>query len=221
MSPRSPRTLRRCLPVALLGAAALVLPASAAAKATVATEAAACPDLPTTQAFARYGDTADYALAPGGDFEGSLAGWTLSNAHLAGQNESVGILPGGSHSIALGNSFFASGPSTVTSPWFCVDPNHPYFRYMLKPNGPVGVLATFVRYKNAAGQVIQSQITSKISPNLYTGKWTASQLNPLAVDLSIDGQQPSQVQLVFVSPGSVLGAGYYIDNILVDPYRRG
>lgn len=214
MFSRSSRTFRQSLTVALLGASALVLPTQAIA-------AASCPAQPTTKAFSKYGDLADYALAPGGDFEGSLAGWTLSNAHVAGQNETAGILPGGSHSIALGNIAFYSGPSKVTSPWFCVDPNHPYFRYMLKPNGPVGLLATFVRYKNASGQVMQTQITSKVSTNLYTGKWTASQLNPLAVDLTIDGQQASQVQLIFATPGSVMGAAYYIDDVLVDPYRRG
>jgi hypothetical protein len=214
--PRSSRTFRRGAVAALLGAAALIAPSAAVA----ATAAPSCPAQPTTQAFSRFGDLADYALAPGGDFEGSLAGWSLVNAHVAGQNESYGILPG-SHSIALGNVAFVSGPSQVTSPWFCIDADHPYFRYMLKPNGPVGLLATFVRYKNAAGQVMQTQITSKVSTNLYTGKWTASQLNPLAVSLSVGGQQAAQVQLVFVTPGSVLGAGYYIDDVLVDPYRRG
>jgi hypothetical protein len=208
---RSHRTFRRCATVALLGAAA-ILPATASA--------ADCPDQPTTQAFAKIGDLADYALAPGGDFEKGTAGWTLNNAHLVAGNETVGILPG-YRSVAMGNNWFVTGPSTLTSPWFCVNNDHPYFRYLLKPNGPVGLLATYVRYKGTNGQLLQQQVQSRVSTNLFPGKWQASQLNPLSLTLPIKDGETAKVQLVFITPGSVLGAGYFIDNVLVDPYRRG
>ena len=53
--------------IAALGVAAV--PAGAAA---------ACTPAATTQAFAKFGDTADYSLAPGGDFDGDTTGWVLT-----------------------------------------------------------------------------------------------------------------------------------------------
>lgn len=216
MPSRSARTIRRCVTVALLGAAAATTPSTASAAATTA----GCPDQPTTQAFAKFGDLADYSLAPGGSFENGSAGWSFTNARITNGNENAGVLPG-TKSVAMGNNWFVSGPSGLVSPWICVTDAHPYFRYLLKPNGPVGLLATFIRYTDASGRAVQQQVQSKVSTNLFPGKWRPSELNPLSINLPIAAGQARRVQLVFVTPGSVLGAGYFIDNVLVDPYRRG
>lgn len=216
MSSRSHRILSRCVAAALLTGAALALPTSASA----AGSAADCPDLPTSKAFAKFGDTADYSLVPGGDFEPGGTGWKFSNARTVNGNETLGVLPG-QRSVAMGNSWFVSGPSTLTSPPICVSNSHPYFRFLLKPNGPVGVLATFIRFTDDAGRLVQEQVSSKVQTNLFPGRWIASELNPLSVNLKIGAGESRQVQLVFMTPGSVLGAGYLIDNVLVDPYRRG
>lgn len=197
--------------VALVGLAALTLPAAASAEA--------CPDLPTTQAYAKFGDTADYSLVPGGNFERGGEGWKFSNARIASSGINAGVLPG-VRGVALGGGFF-SGPSGVITPEFCVNSDHPYFRYMLKAKGAVGVLATFIRYKAADGSTIQQQVTSNVSTNLYSGKWVPSELNPLSIKLALGDEETATVQLVFVTPMSYLGAGYYIDDIMVDPYRRG
>lgn len=216
MSLRSHRILHRCVVAALITGAALTAPSMASA----ADGTTGCPDQPTTQAFAKFGDTADYSLVPGGDFEQGSSGWTYSNARPVAGNETAGVLPG-KRSVAMGNNWFFTGPSTLTSPWFCVSDAHPYFRFLLKPNGPVGVLATFIRFTDASGRTVQQQVQSKIATNLFPGKWAPSELNPLSINLSIGAGESKRVQLVFMTLASVLGAGYYIDNVLVDPYRRG
>lgn len=214
MSSRSVRTIRRCA-VALLGVAALT-PSSAFA----ASDTEGCPAQPTTKAFEKFGDTADYSLAPGGDFESGNSGWKFSTARIVAGNETAGVLSG-VKSVAMGNNWFVSAPSTLTSPWICVSDAHPYFRYLLKPNGPVGLMATFIRYTDASGKAVQQQVQSKISTNLFPGRWKPSELNPLSINLPIAEGETKLVQLVFLTPGSVLGAGYNIDNVMVDPYRRG
>lgn len=180
--------------------------------------AASCPQLPTTQAFAKYGDAAQYSLAPGGDFEAGGPAWQLTNAKLVAGNG--GTVSPGSRSVALGTGWW-SGPAGLVSPWFCVNAEHPYFRYMLKPNGPVGLLATFIRYKANDGSLVQQQVTSKVSTNLGPGAWKASDLNPLSIKIPLGPGGTAKVQLVFVSPMSTLGVGYFVDSVMIDPYRRG
>ncbi len=207
----TPITIRRALAPLALAAACLVAPAGALA--------ASCPTQPTTKAFAKYGDNADYALAPRGNFESGTSGWSLLNARTVAGNETVGILPG-VRSLALGTGFI-SGPSVVTTPEFCVSTEHPYFRYLLKANGAVGLMATFVSYRDSSGSLVQQQVKSTVNTNLMPGKWKPSELNPLSVNLPITDGQIVKVRLVFVTPASVNGAGYQIDNVLIDPYRRG
>ena len=49
---------------------------------------AACPAAPTTTAFAAFGDTAQYSLAPGGSFEPGQAAWTLNGNSVVSGNTS-------------------------------------------------------------------------------------------------------------------------------------
>ncbi len=205
-----------------LSARRALVPLAAAALAFVAPTTAfgaSCPPQPTTKAFAKFGDNADYALAPRGNFEVGTSGWSLFNARTIAGNETAGILPG-VRSLALGTGWF-SGPTLVTSPEFCVSDEHPYFRYMLKANGAVGLLATFISYRDSNGSLVQQQVKSNVSTNLLPGKWKPSQLNPLSVNLPIGPGQIKYVRLVFVTPASMNGAGYQIDNVMIDPYRRG
>lgn len=206
-----PITIRRTLAALALIAGGLCVPAGALG--------ATCPTQPTTQAFKKYGDTAEYALAPRGNFESGTAGWSLLNARTVAGNESLGILPG-TRSLALGTGLI-SGPTIVTTPEFCVSTEHPYFRYLLKANGAVGLMATFISYRDSSGSLVQQQVKSTISTNLFPGKWKLSELNPLSVNLPISDGEIAKVRLVFVTPASINGAGYQIDNVLIDPYRRG
>jgi hypothetical protein len=215
LSAALPRAVqpRRRRPIAALLAVAALLALPTAASATL------CASQPTTEAFSSVGDTASYALAPGGDFETGTHGWGLKNAKLTSGNETLGILPG-THSLTLGGGLI-SGVATVSSPVFCVDNSHPYFRYALKANGMVGLMSTYIKYLGPSGSWLTALIPSRVSTNLLPGKWAASALNPLSINIPLVllGGTTAAVQLVWSSPISILG-GYQIDDVLVDPYRH-
>ncbi len=170
------------------------------------------------QAFAAFGDPADYWLAPGGDFESGASGWSLSGARVIRGNETLNVLRG-RYSLALGGGLLSARSTAVTPP-FCVTSEHPTFRYVLKANGLVGALSTFVRYTAADGSTHEEQVWSRTATTLLPGQWKPSDLQPLATRLPMERiGGVARVRLVFRTPVSLNGAGYLIDNVLVDPYR--
>ncbi|MBJ7471518.1 MAG: hypothetical protein JHD16_09465 [Solirubrobacteraceae bacterium] len=202
--------------VAGLLAALAVQPAAA----TAANTNADCGYTPKRiwQAFLPFGDRADYWLAPGGDFETGTQGWTLRKARVVWGNDTTGVLRG-ARSIALGGGL-VTGQSEVVSPPFCVSAIHPTFRYVLKANGAVGLLSTFIRYQAADGTTQEAEMRSRTATTLLPGKWKPSTLQPLATKLPMASMNGvAKVQLVFRTPISALGSSYQIDNVLVDPYR--
>lgn len=202
--------------------------ALAACAAAPVGASAACTQGPVTKAFAKYGDTADYSVAPGGTFE-AAGGWTLSGgAKVIAGNETIGVTPGS-------KSLMLPVGSTATSPEFCVDETNPYFRFAMKANHNAGYLAV-VLYRNASGQVTQAQFTSSSFSGFCEGKWIPSAVSPLAAKIPLTSGTTASVQIKFVSTGnpllgsaagklSALTGGQMgstlIDSVMVDPYRRG
>jgi hypothetical protein len=103
--------------VAVLAAAALVVPTASGGLLT--TGSASYCDTNASQPFLRWGDSSNYVLTPGGDFEQGSLPWTLGGgARVVSGNESyyVGgrsdnrslLLPGGS-SATTGTMCFALG----------------------------------------------------------------------------------------------------------------
>ncbi len=181
----------------------------------------ACPATPVSQVFARLGDLADYSIAPGGDFEGSLEGWALKNAKVVPGNETLGYL-GGSQSLALGG-FGSAGTTEAVSPEFCLNAAHPHFRYLAKTNSTTtGIVYTALRFrpKNNPGYVIELGSKADIGAK---GDWRVSDPTPLATLLASSLlKKGGTVQLVFrTSATTNTYGGIQIDNVLVDPYRRG
>jgi hypothetical protein len=213
-------------------ASALSLTASATTTTTAAAATAAatttCPTQTVRTAFSAFGDSADYAMAPGGDFESS-AGWTLSGgAKIVSGNENLGVAPGSkSLSLPLG--------ATATSPQFCIDATDPYFRFVSKPQNAMAGYQAIVIYRTAAGKVAQAQFTSSSAQSWGAGKWAPSSISPLAVKIpAVLAGTIATVQLEFVSTGNSTGLtalwGKFamgavgtvsIDSVMVDPYRRG
>lgn len=202
--------------------AATVIPASAAAATATTVSGAAdgkCIEQATTKAFERFGDQADYSVAPGGDFEDGTNGWTFTKSRIVDGNETAGVL-GGSHSVALGLGLV--GSSTAVSPAFCVGEEHPTFRYLYRATGLVGFLSTWIRYTDIDGSTEEVQVHSRTATNLLPGRWRPSDLQPLATKIPlVRAGGTARVQLVFRSPINLIGSGYQIDSVLVDPYRRG
>lgn len=200
-----------------------------------AVASAACVQSPTTKAFSKVGDTADYSLAPGGSFESGTTGWTLSGgAKVISGNETLGFLKG---SIVPGSKSLALPVGAVAiSPEFCVDETNPYFRFMAKPDSSMSGYRAVVIYRNAAGDITNAQFTSSADIKWADGAWSASAISPLATKIPLTADNPTaSVQLMFVSTGNQVAVGInfwgkftggdvgqtVIDSVMVDPYRRG
>lgn len=214
-------------------AAALVAAGAATAVGPV-NASAACVPAETTKAFAKVGDSADYSPAPGGSFENGAPGWTLTGgAKVVSGNESLGLLKG---SIVPGSkSLSMPVGSTATSPEFCVDESHPYFRFMAKATSAMAGYKAVVIYRDASGATKTTQFTSSADISWGDGSWVPSAVSPLAAKIPLDSGETSSVQLRFESTGNqvAVGIGFWgrftggdvgatnIDSVLVDPYRRG
>ena len=206
--------------------AALVIAAAVVAAVPSAADAA-CSQLPTTKAFSRYGDSADYSLAPGGSFEGTNT-WTLTGgAKVASGNETTGAKSGS-------NSLFMPLGSTATSPEFCVDDTNPYFRFAMRSAHKGGYLAA-VLWRNSSGQLTQAEFTSSAFVTTLSSTWAPSAVSPLATKITLGSDKAATVQLKMISTGnqnwsdtnllgtlaSNLFGSVNIDSVMVDPYRRG
>lgn len=162
-----------------------------------------CGETPSFKAFAAFGDQADYAFAPGGSFEQGAAGWSLDKAQVVGGNESAGIFPGE-------RSLFIKDRGRVVSPWFCVTANHPHFRYVTRG----GEIEMEIDYR----VVGDDDIDDKLVGETNGGKgWGASKSHELATKIPASKLKKGIVaRIVFEAEDDV-----YVDNVLVDPYRRG
>ncbi|MDQ8045459.1 MAG: hypothetical protein AAGC46_11840 [Solirubrobacteraceae bacterium] len=180
----------------------------------VTSKATGCVEQPTTKAFSKYGDKADYSPAPGGTFESGTEGWTLGKgASIVSGNDSTGVTSG-SRSLKL------NAGAIATSPEFCVSEANPYFRYVGKATGFLSTYQALVLYRDAAGTLTQAQFQSSTDLQLLPGLWSPSQLSPLAIKiplLSNGSHATATVQIVLAS----LTGGAQIDSVMVDPYRRG
>jgi len=172
-----------------------------------ATAGAACPDLPTSMVFAPWGDTADYFLATGGDFEGYTTGWT--GGSLKAGNEPFYLAGGGDRT-----SFAIASGATAASPVFCADDRHPDFRFVARPlnaRAP-GSLDVFVRFRDTAGN-LQTWKMWTLAGIQY---WTATPRIRLMRDLPLaaSNQTTAQVRL------RAVGGDWAVDDVFIDPYRK-
>ncbi len=180
----------------------LFAPKTTTSTATQAASGAACTALPTTKAFQRVdGDTADYSVAPGGDFESGAKGWSLTgSAAVATGNESLGVASG---SKALRMPI----GSTATSPEFCIDETNPHFRFTYKVDsvGATGFIAHVV-YKDARGTVTKTELLSSKSISPTPSQWQASPNSPLATLIPLNATTKSatvQIKFTVASPADL------------------
>lgn len=202
------------LAVLALAVGALAVPTTASAALS---QDLTCSAQTVSSPLARFGDTASYWLAPGGDFESGASGWGLSNASVVTGNETFKILPG-TKSLRLGGNGLSS-TAEATTPEFCVDPTHPTFRFLVKTSALTALLNTYVNFRSATG--VQLSVAAKL--NTYNaGAWTLAASQPLATTIpSIFLGSGTTASITFKLATSTLGATVNIDDVLVDPYRRG
>jgi hypothetical protein len=191
-----PRKLSRGVRLLVMTAvAALAIGAAPAA-------ASACEFPQTTQAFSQFGDTSDYYLAPGGDFE--TGAWDLGGARLVFGNDPFGLAPG-SRMLRLGEEDWARSPA------FCVSKDTPHLRFVAKADGRDDLEVTVRVWRN--GRVVDYERSTVSS---YDHRSWAPSRN---VSLRTDAFVPGDTALVTVELRTD-DSGWYVDNVFIDPFRR-
>jgi hypothetical protein len=171
-----------------------------------------CVDPVVAAHLSPFGDKRDYFVAPGGDFEGTTAGWQLDGrAKVVAGNEPFDVLGKGSSSLQL------PAGSSATSPEFCVDLNYPTFRF----------LATQQQLAADAGLQVDVIYPEIVKGNVHQAAAYAPQKEwKLMKDVKLDPQRAGKkagwrrVALRFRVPATKKGAVWNVDNILIDPRCR-
>jgi hypothetical protein len=124
-----------------------------------------------SQVFASWGDTADYSLAPQGDYS-DTSSWTFKNAGPVALDPN----PLGQNALA-----FVKGDSEAVSPAMCVSLDNPTIRLMMKDvggNGKSDIKVT-VLYEDVNGKTRHLTLAKLRA----TSDWSPTITIPIAVNL--------------------------------------
>lgn len=169
---------------------------------------AGCPSAPLSQPFLPWSDSSHYKLAPAGDFEGGLAGWSLYGARLSSGNESFAV--GGSDdrtSLSL-----PSGSSAVSST-VCVSTSDPTVRLFARGGDSTSSIRVTVLYRDP---LLGLTIPLPLGTVSDSAAWRPTNIMVnLGSTLALVGGSAS-VKLQFTA----VGGDYQIDDVYVDPRSR-
>jgi len=197
---------------ALTAAFALTASPALARSADPVLSAATGCDTPTTLAFLNAGDKSDYVLAPGGDVEGSLAGWTLTG----GAQAVTGGAPALSGARLGARSLRIPTGGSVTSAPMCVSSHSPYFRFQARNagTGSLKVDMTVLDGPRFAGERQLGTVTAG------AGWAPTPRISVSQGILGVNGNSDSQATIAFRFTPVGTGGNWQIDDVYVDPYRR-
>ncbi len=197
-------------------AAALALTATPALAGTTTTPTvSAAPGCtqPTTQAFLFANDRRDYVLAPGGNVEGSLAGWSLTG----GATAVTGGAPAVTAASAGTKSLLIPSGGSVTSAPMCVAAHSPFFRFQARNTGAPGALKVEVLYLDGP------KFTGERETGTVTAGATWAPTNRTSLSqgiMGVNGSSTSQATVAFRFTPVGTGGRWQVDNLYVDPYRK-
>lgn len=164
-----------------------------------------CDNSTLSQPFAKWGDDNQYKLVPGGNFEGSLSGWTLSGG--------ARVVTGGNPNGSSAHSLYLPAGASVTTPFTCVNAAYPSFRLFARNESLLSAVVPQVVYKlPLLGNVALPIGAVALSPNWNP---TLPLLTASVVTGLLNGGT-TQVALKFTA---VLGPSE-VDDIYVDPMMR-
>jgi hypothetical protein len=176
--------------------------------------AVACPGTSST-AFAQWGDTDQYTLAPYGDFEeanfATTSGWTLTGgAAVVSGNESFFV-----HGKTDSHSLSLPAGSTATTAPICVNVYDPTMRFFVTGGGAGSALTVSVVATLTNGTVVNLPLARLAGGSTWAPTPAIYFYANLLALRSANGQ--ANVQFRFTSTGS---AGFKIDDLYLDP-RKG
>jgi hypothetical protein len=189
--------------------ASLILSASFAGSAHAALiSEGACNEAALSKPFLPWGDSSSYELIPGGDFEGSSPGWTLSaGARLAAGSEPYGATGSvGSESLAL------AGGASAQSPFTCMNASYPTFRFFARNDGLASTVLVQVVYQTMLGSISVPLGVVALSP---VWQPTLPMLTGSVVAGALSGGT-ARVALRFTA----LTGTSHIDDVFVDPRMK-
>jgi hypothetical protein len=165
----------------------------------------ACNEAQLSQPFVRWGDTSSYELVPGGDFEGSSAGWSLSG----GAQRVSGSEPYGATGVVGSDSLELPAGASAQSPFTCVNAAYPTFRFFARNDSLLGSVLVQVVYETPLGPV-----ALPLGAVALSGAWepTLPMLTG-SVALGALSGGTAQAALRFTA----LGGSSQIDDVFVDP----
>jgi hypothetical protein len=190
-------------------AAALAMPASAAATAGLVGECQYAYEQP----FAPWLDFASYVLVPNGGLESGRSGWSLGGgASVVAENESFYV-----HDAGDGSSLSLPPGSSATTRGMCVAATSPELRFFARSSGsPLATLKVEVLYTDLLGR------SRAVTVALLTGSSSWQPTLPVAVlanltllPLLSDGT--ASVAFRFTPQGS--SSEWTIDDVYVDPFK--
>jgi hypothetical protein len=202
----------------LTGAALFAaLPGSASAGVLVAS-APSCSNGAVTQAFAQFGDSRYYFLAPGGNFETGAKGWSLGGARIVSDQEPWRVnRDGGTRALSI------PAGGTVVSPTICVGIEHPAMRFFAHRSGG-GLLAAASQLVVTARVETSLGLVVEVPVGTITTLTNGTQWNKTPVQIVLASLLPllpgehTPIQFRFTSVGT---AAWVIDDVFVDPrFRR-
>jgi hypothetical protein len=168
-----------------------------------------CGSTPSSQVFLQWGDGANYALAPQGDFS-ATTGWTLNKQ--ASVVSGADPFSGASQSLRLANGADAATPA------MCVDVNNPTIRFFTLDQGGNGKsnLKVDVLYEDFDGHVKHLTVA-----RLKAGdQWAPSTIVPMYMNMLAQAS-PTGVTAVafeFKAEGLQKDETLSISSLYVDPY---
>ncbi len=184
--------------------------AQQASSSTSTSSTSTCPASAQSRPFLKWGDSNSYQLLAGGDFEGSLSGWTLSRgAAQAVGSETYGVTGTvGNYSLALPTSGAAA-----QSPFTCVSASDPTFRFFVRGEGVPSSISVAVVYPTPFGLIAVTVGT--VAPS---GAWQPSAAMPTgaAIAGALSSNGTAQMALRFTA----LSGSSRIDDVFVDPRMR-
>ena len=169
-----------------------------------------CPAQTLVKPFLPWNDHGSYFLAPGGAFESTPTGWTLSS--------SVQVVPGNESSHVDGtsdaNSLRLPAGSSATSPQICVTVHSPNIRlFALNAGSSSSSLQVSLNYTDTRGSSRTARIATLKGPSVWT---LSSQIVFLKyIAPAVGGQSQTWVSFGFQPSGGA----WQIDDFYVDPLK--
>jgi hypothetical protein len=192
---------------AVLASIAGTLIATPAAQAALV-NTSACNESALSQPFVAWGDSSTYELVPGGDFEGSLAGWSLSG----GAQRVAGSEPYGATGSVGSYSLDLPAGASAQSPFTCVDAAYPTFRFFAHNDTLLSSVVVQVVSQTPLGTVALPLGAVALS---YKWQPTLPMLTGSVLTGLLSGGT-TQVALRFTA----LAGASQIDDVFIDPHMH-